>query len=242
MRITEVQNREEEIRKKFGNILFGNFQNMAGLKQNEERDTKYEAIVFRQVSNWFFQSGSRKDMFKNLKQLSQLKDMYPTILKPDPIAKYPKLYRSLRIKTGSIKLKQMARDYKDRDDIEYVGLVKGYKIFKFNELQEYKPKASVESWTTTLGNAVNFVKAWNMEAMYKDDFNNPELNRMFIYEAEVPEEQRLFKLRFTNKMFDYKESEVVRLSSKPIPAIIYLAMKGGRPVARTNQSYPVKFE
>ena len=65
---------------------------------------------------------------------------------------------------------------------------------------------------------------------------------MFIYEAEVPEEQRLFKLRFTNKIFDYKESEVIRLSSKPIQANIYLAMKGGRPVARTNQSYPVKFE
>ena len=101
--------------------------------------------------------------------------MYPTILKPDPIAKYPKLYRSLRIKGYSVKLKQMAKDYKDRDDIEYVGLVKGYKIFKFNELHEYKPKASVESWTTTLGNAVNFVKAWNMEAMHKDDYQQSRI-------------------------------------------------------------------
>ena len=73
MRITEVQNREEEIRKKFGNILFGNFQNKAGLKQNEERDTKYESIVFRQVSNWFFQSGSRKEMFKTTQAVISIK-------------------------------------------------------------------------------------------------------------------------------------------------------------------------
>ena len=242
MRITEVQNREEEIRKKFGNILFGNFQDTSGLKRNEERDTKYERAIYQQVRNWFYQAGSKKDIFKALKELSQLKDNYPTILKPDPIAKYPKLYRSLIIGRQSIKLKQMAQKYKNRDDIEYVGSVNGYRVFKFNELQEYKPRASVESWTTTLKNAVNFVKEYNMETLKTVDFNNPELNRMFIYEAEVPEEQRLFKLRFTNKMFDYKESEVIRLSTKPIQANIYFAIKGGRKIARTNHPDPIKYE
>lgn len=233
MRITEVQNREEKIRQKFGDILFGNFQYSVGLQKNKEKDTRYESEIFKQISNWFFQAGSRKDMFKALKELSQLKDMYPTILKPDPISKYPKLYRAIRIKWNSIKLKQLAQEYEGREDIEYVGVVNGYKVFKFNEPHEYKPKASVESWTTTFKNAINFVKEWNMQEYDREDFNDPKLNRMFIYEAAVPEEERLFKLRFTNKMFDYKESEVVRLSGKPIPAIIYLAMKGARPVSRT---------
>ena len=193
-----------ELEKKFGRILFGDFQRQAGLTTKTEKDTKYEREVYDNLYHWIYGEQNIRKVQNNIIELSRLKDNYPTLLKPDSIKRFPKLYRGLygdRVRSWG------------KHEGEYVGRVgkrRPAKLMKAKEMIYYKPKRICESWTTSKTSAYEFLK---MNRPYFDP------RRAIIIEAKVPIEERLFKLKFTNNIHD--ENEVVRVSNKPIDAVVY---------------------
>ena len=224
--LEEAADKEKEIRKKFGRILFGDWQRSERLTRHTEKDTKYERKIFSILYNqWFWNSSwsstKRNNVLNVLEELSELKDNYPTILKPDPASKYPVLYRALIVKRTDKELKKFHKKlFIQRKNYEIVDEKFGRVVYKLGDkdVHQYTPKREAESWTISFKHAFKFIRT--VSTNYGTDYSNA--GRPFIiYAAKVPEEERLFKLRFTNKIFETPEYEIVRLSNKPIEASMY---------------------
>ena len=224
--LEEKADKESEIRKKFGRVLFGDFQYSRELTKEREKDTKYENKIFKYVSDWFYDTGNNLNSIKAMRELSKLKDDYPTILEPDPISKYPALYRALLVRRTNKELNKIHKTlFAQRKNYQIIGEKGNHIIYKLGDNNhQYKPKREIESWTTTFNNAFKFIK--KVDSNYGMDYSNAG-QPIIIYAAKVPQEERLFKLKFTNKMFDYPESEVIRISNKPILSTMYYIIRKG---------------
>ena len=225
------------LEKKFGRVLFGDFQHTHGIRSDHEKDTEYEEEVFKTLNMWFGGQSSRQEVQATIKGLSKLKDNYPTLLKPEPSSKFPYLYRGLYnfdISTHDYKnafIQQVrSKHASDDDNIETMNIktrdadVKKFKPHKQIEYIKdsnqaiYKPIYAAESWTVSLKMAVDILV---------NHFGEPP-NDVMILKAKVPDSERLFSLRFTNKVYVMKQFEVVRVSKQPIKCEIF-HIKGDDP-------------
>ena len=228
--LEEAADKEEEIRKKFGRVLFGDWQRSERLTKRIEKDTKYEKKIFSLIYNeWFWNNtwaSAKKNnkVLQTLKELSEIKDNYPTILKPDPVSKYPILYRALIVKRTDEDLRKFHKKlFTQRKNYEIVDKKFGRVIYKLGEeAHQYKPKKEAESWTISFKHAFKFIRS--VDTNYGTDYFNAG-KPFIIYAAKVPEEERLFKLKFTNTLFETPEYEIVRLSNNPIKASMYYIIR-----------------
>ena len=207
------------IRKQFGDILFGDWQYKKRLRPEREKDTKYESAVFKEIQRWFGGGMASADIQKTIEYMSKMKKYYPELLKPDSMSRIPKLYRG--IPRTAVNWEEQTKysefdrniEIKSRDpDIEEDKIIQNYRLVKTKKDITYKPFRMAESWTISIRSAIDI--------MVNHFWSDPK--SVIIYEAVVPDEERLFKIKFSNKMFPTKQYEVVRVSNKPIKATAYL--------------------
>ena len=217
------------VEKKFGRVLFGDWQFKNGIRSEYEKDSEYEEEVFRQLGYWFRGDGSYWRVQEKIIELSKLQKYYPTLLKPDSSSRFPKLYRGLTV-FNTVAENQLG-DYfrhfqndkrrytmgksevKTRDEItKKLNKSRGVTRQNFNiersvKKFNYQSRHFAESWTLSLQSAID---------ISKNHFHRHP-NVTVIMEAEVPDEERLLKIRFTNTMYKHqKQYEVIRISNNPI--------------------------
>ena len=215
-----------DIEKKFGRVLFGDWQYENGVRPEHEQDTEYEERVFTMVQNWFWGKTYDLDIQETLEGLSVLKDNYPTLLKPDSAQRFPYLYRALRMPLPFTEpdreLTKMPMDYEpEMSDISIKSRsrvrgtfqqVQNYQMIDTKQTIMYHPKATAESWTVSLKSALD---------IQTNHFGN-FASKIAVIKAAVPDEERLFKLKFTLKMYQsMKQFEIVRVSDNPIQAEVF---------------------
>ena len=231
-----------DMEKKFGRVLFGDWQKQHGFRTEKERDTEYEKQIFHYMDSWFKGAHYLEEVQDAMIELSKLKDDYPTLLKPTQRENTKYLYRGVRMN----KLEgEMARNiwdsdishdkkYKDHElpvldvkrrdksdlrDIKHMWSddwiekqFNKYILYKSKEPILYQSRQTAESWTLSMKSAIDVLV--NHFAVRPYD--------VIVFEAEVPTEERLFSIKFTNKMYSrQKQYEIIRVSDKPIKAQVY---------------------
>ena len=193
-----------ELEKKFGRILFGEWMQQEGMTRREEPDTRYESSVLDFVRGWCVGRHRDTKVQNKIIELSRIKDDYPTLLMPDSLNKYPVLYRALYGKQFS--------KWRHNDNSEKVGKIKSGNIYKYPKKFEYKPQKICEGWTISKRSAFEFMSG---NVAYFDP------RKVIILEAEIPLDERLFKIKFLNTLTKNQESEVIRVSKNPVMANVY---------------------
>ena len=208
MRLTDLifeQKIPPDIEEAYGLVLFGEWQKHNGMNVPFERDTEYEKQVMKILNKWFTSININRSERDELFNLSQVVDFYPNILKPDPVSKYPYLYRGLSNVTRSFPRDKNAKKI-GQLSIKY----KEFEIFKSYKSIEYEPQNFLESWTISIEKGIEFLT------------NNYEYETGFvIIKAAVPESERMFNLKFTEIINEMEEQEVVRAARDSISAEIF---------------------
>lgn len=224
MRLRQIFEKElpPQVEEEFGRVLFGDWQYAQGLRPDHEKDTEYEKMVYHEVVRWFKGAADEEAIQHIMQQLSSVQEYYPTLLKPDSSSRFPWLYRSV----ASMDLKKQfigkfsppptqrkKLNFKSRMRMR-AGIEKRSELIinAMPEPVQYKPRQLAESWTVSLQSAIDIQVNYFLE--------NPK--HIVIFQAPVPDAERLFKLKFTMKMFtNTKEFEVIRVSNRPINAMLY---------------------
>ena len=221
MRLIDLtENITPDLEKKFGRVLFGEWQHKKKMRSDREKDTAYEGELLYYVESWFAGKTSGKFVQKRMIELSKIKDNYPTLLLPDPAANFPKLYRGIakgfKPEETEHYFGQNAKNTKDIH-IEKSGDRKirmrnqVYQLKKTINSTTYKPKRIAESWTTSVKFAIDILH----NHLGEDTLN------IVIIEAKVPENERLLNIQTSNNMYSMKQNEIIRVSNKPIEAKLY---------------------
>lgn len=243
-----MENKNTDVEKMFGRILFGTF------RQKSEVDTKAEAQIFSVLYNWIAK-GSRKNFNKTIVTLNKYKDYFPGLLAPTNKT----IYRGLRISISAFKK---------------LNLQSG----KWYTTQiQYKPKYKMEAWTTTLDTAIsvavggvhhkgdlNKIAAETNEILLHDYYGNedyPEDIAVILKINSNPDEMVLTP-KLTNLIalvvVGEEENEIIRASTKSISATLLvhpnwvkaiekldkrkpLTLIAEPPVSQTGEAY-VRFE
>ena len=212
------------LEEKFGRVLFGDWQYENGVRPEHEQDTEYEERVFTMVQNWFWGSTYAWDIQETLEGLSHLKDNYPTLLKPDSAERFPYLFRALQLPLPLPPLNRQETELPKEYDPELSDIsLKSRSLKTLNQVQNYKlvdtkkkityhPRNTAESWTVSLKSALDIIH--NHFGTFP--------SKVAVIKAAVPDEERLFKLKFTLKMYrSMKQFEIIRVSDNPIEAEVF---------------------
>ena len=231
---------DPETIEKFGKILFGDHIERNFPNREHERDTQYEKHVFHWIRAWFDGWGGAPSR-NAIIELSKLKDDYPTLLEPDPVSRFPNLFRTLDTSQHDVDsdeirdIKQaMAIHYNDPGDPQQLNIksrdehtIDHGRKYGNAQIQTgrkpflYKPMHPVESWTVSLKMAIDI----SVNQFDEIGAANKTPGRIVIIEAAVPQEERIFKIKFTNTMYLTRQYEIVRVSDKPIEAKIHYLTK-----------------
>ena len=206
-----------DIEEKFGRVLFGDFLRKRG-SDNNEPDTKYEKAIFSFVWAWFKGYHHRDDVQAKIQELSQMKDNYPTLLKPDPASKAPVLYRTIYSDQGT---QELDRQIYDNSIAKDTG-----QLLQLAKPITYTPKRLAESWSSSLESIIEISEHYRY---HKGMGKFPE---NYIIGAKIPDNERLFKTDFTNAVYDATKhglfdqdeimNEVIRVSDRPIQGTVYV--------------------
>ena len=208
--IQESTSIPSDMRNVFGKILFGEWQHGEGLTKEFEADTEYEKKVLNAVQRWIGSGGFNNERYEYFKVLSSATPYYPTLLKPPTEDEEPFLYRGI-LKSASVM--PLHHDKFEKISTSDGGYVVGrYTIYKYQGQEKYIPKQPVESWTISFNDAMEFVD---------NNYGGETWGEMIIFEAAIPNKERLFNAKFTNAIGSWDENEIIRLSKKPIQANIY---------------------
>lgn len=204
----------DECEKLFGKYLFGQYRKFYGAVK--EKNTEVEQEVFDSLLRWIQSAGRRQVTQQNLDKLLKCKDKYPKILKPTK-ATY---YRAVTLPINNNIVKEIF-------DMENKTIDKFWKSKnnrkKFVELanfsMDYVPQYKLESWTTSKSSAFTFMsKAKHITT--QPVFRNRK-GATFIIKADVPENEMLFNIKFTNKLAVdagwWPQNEVIRISKNKSP-------------------------
>ena len=226
-----IENITPDLENKFGRVLFGDWQYKNGIRPDHEKDTEYEEQIFQDINDWYNGGQFTIDSQRAMIELSKLKDNYPTLLKPNPSSKFPYLYRGMDISMMYDQHKRFFRrgdrevddeqpiNFKSRDTNPWRDRrTTSAKFVKAKEPINYKPRRTAESWTVSLKLAID---------MSVNHFGR-QMHHTVIVKAKVPDEERLFKIQVSNKLYPYmKQYEIIRVSEKPIEAeLFYLTDPG----------------
>jgi hypothetical protein len=138
-----------DVKKKYGDVLFGSHSNLAALQNKEyEKDTKTEEKLYDILSKWFMFSSSTTSVGieANLNDLLALQKYFPAILRPP----YGRLaYRGTSIDLDD--LKSFLESNKDKikpfeNDYYYI----------VDTFYPYQPKRKISSWSTDIITASSF--------------------------------------------------------------------------------------
>lgn len=177
--------------KKFGHVLFGS------ARQLPEQDTAYEKKIYKNITDWikgaYMYGRQNNDIDNIIKELLDLQNQYPDVLKPDTTT----LYRGVQLLSyEQFHIKK--RDFKNLDN-SYMISKKAYSIF---------PKSNIQSWTTDIQTAENFIKNefYDDALVYKAIFSPNELlfNSNILYELAKADGATV------------AENEVIHFGNKPI--------------------------
>ena len=181
----------------FEKVLFGD------LKAANEPDTEKENNIFKAV-RYFIKNANRinkSEAYDALKYLEQFKDVFPD----DIVPKADTVYRGTGINIDQ--LKPLFKKYKSRNIIpfDHSGYVRMAENFS------YRPKSYIQSWTTSFKVA--------------EDFADDSSGFPVIYMTDV-DDSFILNSELTNKIAQYmnihKESELIRITSKPIECVLLM--------------------
>jgi hypothetical protein len=137
-----------DIKKKYGDVLFGSRPGLATLQNKEyEKDTKTEEKLYDILSKWFMfaSSTSSAGVEASLNDLLALKNYFPTILRP-PYGK--PAYRGTSISLDDLKSFLELNKDKIKKLTEYLYII--------DTPYPYQPKRKISSWSTDIDSAGSF--------------------------------------------------------------------------------------
>lgn len=189
-----------------GKILFHKFA-FYYPKDKDEPDTDYESRVYDSIKAFIrgdFNNVSKdKELVNIIKELLKCKEDIPLALKP----------RDVRLYRGSFATMDTFDTY-FRKNVNIFGLSKR-PVYRESETKyTYKPKSIIQSWTTELGVAKQFMTKQRNSKGFKNGFP-------IIYKLNKPSKEFIFNDRFLN-LFHFDEDEVIRLGKNiTVDSIIY---------------------
>lgn len=170
--------KEDEISDKFGDIAFGDDDEIAALQGKsggEEYDTDFENHLINLLQRWVKDSTHNLDIQDELDKIKNIlkkaKGKFPTVFKP----KTPngtKLYRGIQWKNKNIKSlftnnsipKSGLKPHKISTDL---GIEK---FWKYETPINYKPQGKIQSWSTKSSIAVEFSQGLLLETKQNDEY------------------------------------------------------------------------
>ena len=189
-----------------GKILFHKFA-FYYPKNKDEPDTEYEKRVYDSIKSFIrgdFNNVSKdKDLVNVIKELLKCKDDIPLALKPRDVM----LYR------GSFAGMDMFQKYFTKN-VKIFGLSKRPVYREANVKYKYNPNSLIQSWTTDLNVAKQFMTKQRNSKGFQNGFP-------IIYKLDKPNKEFIFNDRFLN-LFHFDEDEVIRLGkSITVDSVIY---------------------
>ena len=219
MRLHEITNIPLDIEEKFGRVMFGDWQYENKIRPTREKDTEYEQKVFKYIQKWFIGENQTNEVQDAILELSQLKDNYPTLLKPDPSSRFPYLYR------GIYNYKKYFPNLPEPDYEEIIKYRTRTTRWRNAEVAQ-RQTVVIDGEGTTMYEPIKLAESWTISWKSAMDllinFAHKDPEDCVVFKAKVPDDERLFKLHVTLKMFNYpKQYEVIRVSEKPIEAEVF---------------------
>lgn len=211
-----LENKDFEVRKIFGKILFGTF------RQLPEEDTKIEAEIFKTIDYWI--RGISRPENKMIEILKKYKEYFPDLLIPESGI----IYRGRRISIRYFKNLKFKRGTWSTSQILY------------------KPQYKVESWTYNQAVALGIAVSGSANSVDDPlnlkqgiDAETEALLNILNYDTSPPKDIAvLIKINTANTSDDllltpklsnqiaaqygYREDEIFRVSSKPIKASLLI--------------------
>jgi len=225
------ENKRDKSELEFGNYLFGEYKKF--YKTVKEPDTKDEADIFWALMSWVEQAGRRGITAQLLKKLLKYKKIYPKVLDSNFTTFYrvfwlPEKYSEVK----EIRKKEFewspytSKFHEDKTEEEKD---KAFKKFSKSFISwlgmgfDYKPRYTIESWTTSKTKARSFaMKAGHIGG-------HPlmqEVGHSFIIKADLQQGEILMNPKFMNIASVDKgwwpQNEVIRLSKTPVKAKAFL--------------------
>ena len=191
---------ENKIEDEFGEYLFGGYF-------GSEKDTPIESKIFELVVDYFKENKTIPQ--KYIDKLESLKKEFPEILKP---FKHHKTAWRKTMSSDDDKLTEWLEKNKSkvREEGEY---------FVFPNYI-YKPKSSLQSWSTSMRAVSYFTPMKHGSGGYVRNKGSVEL----ILETKI-DDTFLFNTKFTGEVGYTDEFEIVRVSKKPIKCDLWLTYK-----------------
>jgi len=192
----DLINEQSDCKKKFQNVLFGEFKKFY-TKSEREENTTFEQKIWSKIYKWVRgeYTGSKRDaaLGKAFDELSKCKAEYPKVLKN----KKNILYRGFRKWSHTLKADgqyiKKVLDWAKKQDVSSFNKKKWAGIIFYCIPYTYSPESKFQSWSTT--------------PLYFDNG--------FLIKAKVPENETLFSSTFLNAVsreFGYgSENEVIRI-------------------------------
>lgn len=208
---TLVENQVDKCVKLYGKELFGS---MFG----KERDTENEKDILFQIKRFTVMGFGKmlsKKFVENILKLRDCMSVYPDILQPEGIA-----YRGTKIKLGTL--------IKNKN-----------KLNKSGEFQfAYKPKAIIQSWTSSYDVALEFANKHGGDNNELEDImshlngltsiedkidflesetNLLDMNIPVVYSHDATPDSFLFKSKYFSSLSEIdSEDELLRIDNSPI--------------------------
>lgn len=193
--------------KKFGEVLFGEFDKWYKTRAEQEPNTAVEEDYWGKLIKWvngnYMEGNSTATIKAMLMDLKKCVGDYDNILKPEDLT----MYRGASVEQSEFLYNMAGFTPKQLHD-HWVAKTKpvkiGIKPMVDMGVAKYTPQSEVQSWTTNKKTAAFFA--------YGDSGNR---RLAFIIEATFPQSEILFTKRFINQVADSiamsKEDEQIRV-------------------------------
>lgn len=200
----------QEIKEKFGEVLFGS------IRGGMERDTSYEAYVFRKVFSYFSGEGMTRALSAEIEDVFQellsIKGYYPDVLKPG-VRGF--IFRGIALNDPKTIDKFRSMGFLTPNNYKEIG--NGKAVAK--NLQYY-PRHFIESWTDDVFFAKYMASTSSPVTLLDQEPRSTEAY-LIIETKQYDPSELLFSTEFTNLLDremgkKYEESEIVRLSKNPV--------------------------
>ena len=178
---------------RFGEYLFGTYRNLP------EEDTERESEIFNSLKKFVkseFGRDLEQDFLNTVKDLKQVKDEYPEILKPN-------VNKIWRLSTTSVE-ELVNLNIKEMVENNNIFEMDGRPLIDMGETT-YKANSTVQSWTSDIGSMLTHIN-WPPSLIYEWDISSTD--------------NLLFNSNFLNQLsmdlHNKSEYEVIRISNEPI--------------------------
>lgn len=187
--------KEDEVRRNFGNVAFGENPKIARLQnKDEENDTEFEEKLLQVLYNWLNGSSpvEQEELYKIHNLLKKASERFPQIFKPDT-PDGTLLYRNLTVESNVAHLiKTLSKSDFTRNDIETARA--GTKTFwMYDKPIRYTPSGNVQSWTSDISVGAGFSGAILLQTTQNNEylFNQNLLDILWNELRTKPSEQEI---------------------------------------------------